>query len=154
MCVRVCIYTYICTYTHTYSSMKRKRNACFRKIQNCVLLCDVLNRKNSCTIQDYVYTIQVTLLNPVSKKCNEKIIWAKRKKKKRQNGYNPLHSVCIWPRFRYLTIRVYTQVIWNVCPYKISAALHSRTESLSFIPGFSSFPEKITLFCYKFQSET
>lgn len=61
--------------------MKRKRNACFRKIQNCVLLCDVLNRKNSCTIQDYVYTIQVTLLNPVSKKCNEKIIWAKRKKK-------------------------------------------------------------------------
>lgn len=29
-----------------------------------------------------------------------------------------LHSVCIWPRFRYFTIRVYTQVIWNVCPYK------------------------------------
>lgn len=31
---------------------------------------------------------------------------------------NWLHSVCIWPRFRYFTIRVYTQVIWNVCPYK------------------------------------
>lgn len=31
---------------------------------------------------------------------------------------NWLHSVCIWPCFRYFTIRVYTQVIWNVCPYK------------------------------------
>lgn len=29
-----------------------------------------------------------------------------------------LHSVCIWPRFRYFTIRVYTQVVWNVCPYE------------------------------------
>lgn len=47
--------------------MKRKKNACFKKkkIQNCVLLCNVLNRKNSCTIQDYVYSIQVTLLYPV-----------------------------------------------------------------------------------------
>lgn len=107
------------------------------------LLCEVLNRKNSCTIQDYVYTIQVTLLNPISKKCNEKTIWAKRKT--RQNDHNPLHTVCIWPRFRYLTIRVYTQVIWNVCPYEISAASQSRTDSLSFIPVFFLISRQITL---------
>lgn len=59
--------------------MKRKKKACFKKIQNGVLLCYVLNRRNSCTIQDYVYTIQVTLLNPL-KKCNERIIWQREKK--------------------------------------------------------------------------
>lgn len=53
--------------------MKRKKNACFKKkkIQNCVLLCYVPNRRNSCTLQDYVYTIQVTLLNPVEKNEGE-----------------------------------------------------------------------------------
>lgn len=46
--------------------MKRKKKACFKKKNpNGVLLCYVPNRKNSCTIQDYVYTIQVTLLNPL-----------------------------------------------------------------------------------------
>lgn len=42
-----------------------------KKIQNCVLLCYVPNRRNSCTLQDYVYTIQVTLLNPVEKNEGE-----------------------------------------------------------------------------------
>lgn len=43
-----------------------------KKIQNCVLLCYVPNRENSCTLQDYVYTIQVTLLNPVEENKGEK----------------------------------------------------------------------------------
>lgn len=59
---------------------------------------------------------------------------------------NWLHSVCIWPRFRYFTIRVYTQVIWNVCPYKYLQLDKSRADSLSFIPGFFSFPDKLILF--------
>lgn len=43
--------------------MKRKKMLVKKKSKT-VLLCYVPNRKNSCTIQDNVYTIQVTLLNP------------------------------------------------------------------------------------------
>lgn len=43
--------------------MKRKKNCLCKKkkkIPDCALLC-----LSSCTIQDYVYTVQVTLSNPV-----------------------------------------------------------------------------------------
>lgn len=62
----------------------KKENACL-KIPNCVLLCDVMNRKTCCTIQDYVYTIQVSC-GTLSKRCNKKkkniIIWAKEREKR------------------------------------------------------------------------
>lgn len=60
--------------------MKRKKTACLKKkIQNC---CCIMYRtgKNSCPFQDYVYTIRVTLLNPLKKKSNERQIWQREKK--------------------------------------------------------------------------
>lgn len=61
--------------------MKRKKMLVLKTPKLCIaVLCT--KQENSCTIQDYVYSIQVTCLNPVSKKCNKKIIWAKRGKTK------------------------------------------------------------------------
>lgn len=71
--------------------------------------------------------------------------FGKEKKKKHKMASNWLHSVCIWPRFRYFTIRVYTQVIWNVCPYKylqLDKAEQIHCHFFMFFLLFFSFPDK------------
>lgn len=51
----------------------KNKNKQKKKIPNCIaVLCtEQEKKKNSCTIQDYVYTIQVTLLNPLSPEKKE-----------------------------------------------------------------------------------
>lgn len=70
--------------------MERKKSACL-KLSTAVLC--VWKRKDNSTIQDYVYTVQVKLLSPVSNKRNEKNIGRK------GNGENGLNLVtqCQYP---------------------------------------------------------
>ncbi len=98
-----------------------------------VSLCYVPNRKNSWTIQDYVYTVQVTLLNPLWK-CNERRFG---------NEMNTENGLKLVAQCLHLAL---LQVFHNSSLYsgnlecmsiRVSAAWRSRTDSPSFIPGFS-----------------
>lgn len=105
---------------HIYISIylyEKKENCLFKKENPKLLLYYVPNRKKQLSFSGLCLHYPGHIVKPSQKKSNERQIW-QREKKKHKMASHWLHSVWIWPRFRYFTIRVYSQVIWNVCPYK------------------------------------
>lgn len=60
-----------------------------------------------------MFTLSRSHCQTLSKKCNEKIIWAKEKKK----ASNWLHSFCIWPSGISQSESI-LRYIWNISPYE------------------------------------
>lgn len=126
--------------------MKRKKNACFKKkkIQNCVLLCDVVKRRNSCTIQDSVYTIQVSLLNPLQRE-RERIIG------QRENGHK-----LVAQRLHLASLQVFhNQSVYsgNLECMSIQRSAARRRSGTDFISSWFLIPRRIIPFCSSLRAD-
>lgn len=133
--------------------MKRKKNACFKKKKSKTVYCCVMYwTGKTAVLFRIMFTVSRSHCYTLSKTCNRKTNWAKEKEKK--SGHNWLHSVCIWPHFRYFNQSLYSGNLECVS-IQISAARRSRTDSRSFvIPGFfPSFPGRTIPFLFRVQSE-